>query len=223
MKGKLVVIESGTDGSGKTTQFRMLYKTLKEEGINPLQIDFPDYENPSSILVRMYLRGELGEDPRKVNPYAVSTFYAADRFVSFQREWRQEYFQGRFILADRYTTSNFIHQASKFKKEREKDDFLNWLWDLEFNKFELPEPDLVIFLDVPPRYSTKILQEKEDKDIHELNLDYLRETYQNGCWLAERLDWKRINCIKGERLRSVADIHQEVYSVVSKFCNIKKL
>ncbi len=215
MKGKLIVIESGTDASGKTTQLKRLYKRLKKEGHNPLKVDFPDYKNPSSILVKMYLNGEFGSNPREINPYAASTFYAVDRYASFNNKWKDLYNKGALILADRYTTSNFIHQASKIYDMSEKDSFLEWLEDLEYNKFQLPEPDMVVFLDVPPLYSQEILRERKKRDIHEMDLDYLRETYNNACWLAEKFGWTRVGCIEGEKLKSIKEIHEEIYSVVS--------
>jgi dTMP kinase len=212
--GKLIVIESGTDASGKTTQIEKLYKRLKDEGYSTEKVDFPDYQNPSSILVRMYLQGEFGRNPREINPYAASTFFAVDRFASYQKKWKELYHQGTLIIADRYTTSNMIHQASKIEDEEEKEKFLEWLRDLEFNKLQLPEPDLVIFLDVPPLYSQEILRDRSEKDIHELDLDYLRATYQNACWVAQSYRWQRIDCIEAGKLRSIEEIHEEIYSIV---------
>jgi len=222
MKGKLIVIESGTDASGKTTQFKKLFKRLAKEGYNPVKVDFPDYKAPSSSLVKMYLRGEFGRNPREINPYAASTFYAVDRFASFHKKWKELYNQGTLILADRYTTSNLIHQASKINDNNEKLRFLEWLWDLEFHKFQLPEPDLVVFLDVPPLYTQEILEKRKEKDIHELDLDYLRETYHNACWLADRYGWARVNCIRGGKLKPINEIHEDVFAVVSKILKMDR-
>ncbi|HHY06146.1 MAG TPA: thymidylate kinase, partial [Clostridia bacterium] len=174
-KGKLVVIEA-PDGSGKKTQAELLFNRLKEEGYQVRKVEFPNYRSPSSSLVKMYLRGEFGENPNKVNPYAASAFYAVDRFASFQKEWQGFYIEGGMIIADRYTTSNLIHQAVKFTDEKEKEKYLDWVWDFEFNRLALPVPDVVFFLDMPPDFSEKLIAMRKNKftgkgqkDIHEIN------------------------------------------------------
>jgi dTMP kinase len=215
-QGKLVVIESGTDGSGKSTQFELLYKRLKEEGHHVFQVKFPDYTSDSSALVKMYLRGDFGEDPRDINLYAASAFYAVDRFASYQMKWKNHYEKGAIILADRYTTSNMIHQASKIDNEKERKEYLKWLWDLEFKKFQLPEPDLVIFLDVPPVYSIEIIKSRGKQDIHERDFDYLYSTYNNALEIAGLYKWCIINCEEKGRLKSIEMIHQEIYKKVSR-------
>ena len=142
--GKLFVID-GTDGSGKQTQFDLLKKRLDEEKIDYRTVSFPNYESPSSSLVKMYLSGEFGENAKDVSPYIASTFYAADRYATFQKEYKEYYKNGGIILADRYTTANMVHQAGKIDDEKEREKFLNWLFDLEFNLYGLPVPNKVLY------------------------------------------------------------------------------
>ncbi|MTI58917.1 MAG: thymidylate kinase [Firmicutes bacterium] len=214
MNGKLIVIESGTDSSGKATQTDKLYQRLKKESYNIKKIQFPDYQSRSSELVKMYLNGEFGSKPGDVNSYAASTFYAVDRYASYQLKWKKDYQDGKIILADRYTTSNMVHQASKIKDLKEKEEYLDWLYDLEFNRFLLPEPDLVIFLDVPPEKSRALMDKRaEGKDIHEQDINYLSSTYDNACWLAEKYKWQVIDCVRGNIMRTVEEIHEEIYDL----------
>lgn len=216
MRGKLIVIESGIDGSGKTTQFELLYYRLKKEDYNVYKVEFPDYKSDSSALVKMYLRGDFGENPKDINLYAASTFYAVDRFASYQQKWKKLYEDGAIILADRYTTSNMIHQASKIDDLHERKEYLGWLWDLEFNKFALPEPDLVVFLDMPPQHSIKFINSRGNQDIHEKDLDYLHSTYLNAVEIANSFNWSTVECAKKDDVKSINDIHIEVYERVVK-------
>ena len=124
--GKLIVIE-GTDGSGKSTQFRRLTERLTQEGKTFQKLVFPQYSEPSSALIRMYLGGEFGSKPTDVNAYAASAFYAVDRYASYKKVWGEFYEQGGLILSDRYTTSNAVHQASKEAPEN-RQAFLKWLY-----------------------------------------------------------------------------------------------
>ena len=162
MNGKLIIIEAG-DGSGKATQTEKLYSRLVGEGINVRKVTFPDYESNSSALIKMYLNGEFGSSPDSVNPYAASSFYAVDRYASYKQNWEDFYKQGGIIIADRYTPSHMVHQAVKILGQSEKEAFLDWLWDLEFEKFGLPIPDVVIFLDMPPMYSRAPRVERANK------------------------------------------------------------
>jgi dTMP kinase len=219
MKGQLIVIESGTDASGKATQSGLLYQRLKEKGYRIHLVQYPDYKSESSALVKMYLQGEFGENPEDVNSYAASTFFAVDRFASFRKEWNELYQQGYIIIADRYTTSNMVHQASKIRNLREREEFLNWLWDLEFNKFELPVPDKVIFLDMPPENSSILLRGRINKmkDIHEKDRQYMKETYENALQIARDYNWEIIKCLKDGELGSIDEIHEDIYRAVINF------
>jgi dTMP kinase len=223
MKGKLIIIEAGTDGSGKATQTKRLFARLKEEGRSIRKVEYPNYKSDSSALVKMYLNGEFGFKPEDVNAYAASTFFAVDRYASYVKEWKRFYENGGIILADRYTTSNMVHQASKIMDEEERSKYLDWLWDLEFVKFGLPVPDMVVFLDVPPAVTNSLMSKRNNKitgsskkDIHESDIDYLRKTYINACRIADRYGWKRISCMADGVLRGIEDIHNEIYESVVK-------
>jgi len=221
MKGKLIAIE-GSDGCGKHTQTEMLYQILKNR-FYIKKVSFPNYKSNSSALVKMYLNGEFGEKPNEVNPYAASMFYAVDRYASYVQEWRTTYENGGIIIADRYTTSNAIHQSVKLKKSEEKEAFLSWLYDLEFNKFQLPVPDLVFFLDVPPDYSYKLIVDRsnkpgqEGKDIHERDYDYLCQCHQNARAIAQKYGWEKISCVIDGQLKDKKEIHEEIYKIVIDF------
>ncbi len=218
MSGKLIIIE-GSDGSGKQTQAERLYSRLKAEDYRVQKVDYPDYQSESSALIRMYLGGQFGNDPDAVNAYAASAFYAVDRYASYKRKWQEFYYNGGIVIADRYTTSNMVYQAVKLVSQQEKESFLQWLWDLEFNKFALPVPDAVYFLDMPPAYFRRLIDERAGKtagkqDIHECNQDYLVNCYNSYHNIAAKYGWHKINCVNGELLKSIDEIHAEVYKSV---------
>ncbi|MDD2234083.1 MAG: deoxynucleoside kinase [Desulfitobacteriaceae bacterium] len=222
LKGRLIVIEAG-DGSGKATQTKLLFDKLVMQGkVQVRKVEFPNYQNKSSALIKMYLKGEFGADPNLVNPFVASTFYAIDRFISYEKEWKDFYLNGGIIIADRYTTSNMIHQAAKIADNQEYEEYLNWLWDLEFNKYKLPVPDCIFFLDMPPQYSIKLVNKRlnkfgdKTKDIHERNSEFLVSSYKNSLKVAEKYNWITINCLEGDKIRSVFDIHQDIYDIVKQ-------
>lgn len=222
MTGKLIIIEAG-DGSGKATQAEKLVTRLQGEGFRALKITFPNYQSASSALIKMYLHGEFGSDPHDVNPYVASTFYAVDRFASYKKDWEGFYLQGGIVVADRYTTSNMVHQAAKITDSKERSRFLCWLWDLEFIKFQLPEPDAVIFLNMLPEKARDLLKKRdnkrtgrEERDIHEKDAGFLVDSYRNSCLLAKEYGWLTVDCSRGESLKTVAEIHEEVYALVRK-------
>ena len=217
-KKGLIICFEGLDASGKQTQVKKIYDRLLEEGHNVMRISFPNYDSESSTLVQMYLDGKMGMDPATINPYAASTFYASDRFITFNQEYQKFYDEGGIILCDRYTTSNMLFQASKFDDLKEKDIYLDWLWDLEFEKFKLPAPDKVLFLDVPTSVSKKLMEGRlnkftgeEKKDIHESNGKFMNSTYNNAMYIANKYHWDKINCVKNNVLKSIDDIHNDIY------------
>ena len=215
--GKLIVIE-GTDGSGKSTQFRLLTERLTAEGREFKKLVFPQYAEESSALIRMYLGGEFGSKPTDVNAYAASTFYAVDRYASYKKVWGDWYEQGGLVVSDRYTTSNAVHQASK---EPDQKAFLGWLYDLEYDKLGLPRPDLVLYLDVPTDFTEKMLRHREQDtgtsaDIHEQDTEYLATCRRTGRAAAEFYGWTVVQCVKDGEMRSIEDIHEEIYRHVRK-------
>lgn len=217
--GKLVVIE-GTDGSGKSTQFRLLSERISKEGYEFKHIVFPRYSEPSSALIRMYLGGEFGSNPKDVNAYAASSFYAVDRYASYKQDWGKWYEDGGLVLSDRYTTSNAVHQASK-ECPQNRQEFLRWLYELEYDKLGLPKPDLVIYLDVPTDFTDMLLRGRESAtgtsaDIHEKDMGYLATCREMGRSAAKFYNWVVIDCVRNGVMRSIADIHEEVYRYVSR-------
>ena len=215
--GKLIVIE-GTDGSGKSTQFRRVKEHLEADNIAFRHIVFPRYSEESSALIRMYLGGQFGTKPTDVNAYTASTFYAVDRFASYKMDWGQWYKNGGLVLSDRYTTSNAVHQASKEAPEN-RDTFLHWLYDFEYNKMGLPRPDLTIYLDVPTDFTEKLLRHREadtntQADIHEKDMQYLATCREMGRAAANYYGWQVISCVRDGQMRSIDDIHEEIYALV---------
>lgn len=214
-KGKLIIIEAG-DGSGKATQTEALYAHLVRDGRRVHRISFPDYDSESSALVRMYLDGVFGAHADDVNPYAASTFFAVDRFASYRTTWKRWYDAGDIILADRYTTSNMVHQAVKIEDAQEREAFLDWLYDFEFRKMELPVPDAVVFLDMAPDVADRLLAARavktgEKEDIHERDKGYLARCHAAYLALAEKYGWARVRCSEGGAPRAVAAIHEDVW------------
>ena len=196
--GKLIVLE-GLDGSGKGTQTGLLKEYLEQTGHKVRVIDFPDYGSEGSVLVRMYLGGELGERPSDTNAFAASMFFAADRYVSFVTGWREAYEdEDTIVIANRYTTANAYHQLSKMD-EAEWDAFLDWLWDFEFEKLGLPAPDRVILLDMPESVSSAMVAKRSREtgqklDIHEKSEDYLIKCRTAAAYTAEKCGWRVVKC-----------------------------
>lgn len=219
--GKLIIIESRTDGAGKETQTKELYNRLVSEGYKVRKITFPNYGTASCKPIESYLNGDLGNSPSAINPYAISSLYANDRFFSYVQDWGKFYEEGGIIISDRYTTSNMVHQAAKIHNQHEKDTYLEWLYDLEFNKYQLPTPDCVIFLDVPLEFSKQLMENRNNKitgeskkDIHESDLQYLENCSNNSDYVANKFNWSRIKCIDNNTLRSIEDIHNDIYKTV---------
>jgi len=213
--GKLIVFE-GIDGSGKSTQFKLMCQRLEDEGRLFKRVVFPRYNEPSSALIKMYLAGDFGNAPDAVNPYAASSFYAVDRFASFIRDWRGYYEGGGLVLTDRYTTSNALHQGAKMAYEQ-REPFFKWLYEYEFDLIGLPEPDLVVYMDVDVSLAAKRLHSRQEQngagaDIHEQDLSYLESCVQSGRQAAAQFGWCIIDCVGKERDRSEEDIHKEIYS-----------
>ena len=216
--GKLIVIE-GTDGSGKSTQFRLLTQRIEAEGKQFQKLVFPQYAEESSALIRMYLGGEFGAKPSDVNAYAASAFYAVDRYASYKKVWGQWYENGGLILSDRYTTSNAVHQTSKEPEEKQA-QFLSWLYEFEYDRLGLPRPDLTIYLDVPTEHTEQLMRSREaatgtHADIHEQDLDYLATCRRTGKKAAEFYGWTVIECVRDGKMRSIEDIHEEIYRHVA--------
>lgn len=214
LKEKLLVIE-GIDGSGKATQAKRLFDYYAAAGQTTRLVSFPDYDSESSSLVRLYLAGGIGEGKTgSVNAYAASSFYAADRYISYQNSWKGDY-EGGLILADRYTTSNIIHQMPKLPRESWP-QFIDWLYDFEYRRLSLPKPDMVIYLDLPLKTAQRLLSERysgdtQKRDIHERDLEYLTACQVAADFAADRLNWQRVACNDSAgALRSIDDIAADI-------------
>lgn len=217
LSGKLIVIE-GLDGSGKSTQMNLLESKLSGKTIHKIKL--PDYDSPSSSLVKMYLGGEFGKNPEDVNAYAASAFFAVDRFANYKTKWKDAYESGEIILSDRYTTSNAYHQAMKLPREK-WEEYFAWLENFEYELIGIPKPDAVIYLDMPIEISQRMLSSRYEgdegkKDIHESNTSYLKGCREAALVAAEEMGWNVIKCDRDGAPRSIEDIGGEIYSIVSK-------
>ncbi len=213
MQGRLIVFE-GTDGSGKATQTALLCQTLAERGIPFRRLEFPRYREESSALIRLYLAGAFGSKPGDVNAYAASTFYSVDRYASYRQDWGPFYENGGLVIADRYTTSNAVHQTPKLPPEQ-REQFLDWLFDFEYRLLGLPRPSRVVYLDVPTELSEQMMRRREQQthttaDIHEQDEAYLRACRESAELIVRRCGWEKISCAQNGALRTAEEIHREV-------------
>lgn len=226
-QGKLFVIE-GLDASGKETQSKLIEKRLLEKGYDVNLVAFPNYDSPACSLVKMYLNGEFGKNPDDVDPKISSVFYAMDRYAAFKTNLNEVYNNGEIIICDRFTTSNMLHQGCKNDDIDEKEEFLNWLLDFEYNLLKIPKPDKVFFLNVPPYISKKLMAKRRNKftndtqkDIHEKNDRYMNKVYDNAMYLIEHYGWENIDCVKNEsELKSIEEINDILYEKIISYLNL---
>lgn len=216
---ELIIIE-GLDGSGKSTQTALLEDYFKSSGVDYKKIKLPDYDNPSSTLVKMYLGGDFGKNADDVNAYAAGAFYAVDRFASFKLNWKKDYDNGTLILADRYATSNSIYQMEKLD-ESEWDGYLEWSADFEYNKIGIPRPDLVIYLDMPVEISQRLMSSRYNgdegkKDVHEANVQFLNSCRKSALYAAKKQGWRVVPCSDGKKPLSVDEIHNAIINLVKE-------
>lgn len=221
--GKLIAID-GVDASGKQTHTELLTEHLINSGYKVRHLSFPMYDSETSVLVKMYLSGKLGKTADDVDAYCASTLFAADRFTSFRADWHKDFEdKDTIIVADRYVSSNMIHQASKIQNNSEKEKFLDWLFDFEFNLYKLPQPDITIFLDMPPEYGRKLMEGRDNKfsgnaelDIHESDFSYLTKSYENAKYVSQKFCWKHVLCVKHGKIRTIEDIQNEIRSLTEE-------
>lgn len=216
---KLIIIE-GLDGCGKSTQTQLLENFFKDSNVDYKKIKLPDYDSPSSTLVKMYLAGEFGKNASDVNAYAAGSFYAVDRFASYVLNWKKDYDNGTVILADRYATSNFIYQMEKIEPSK-WDEYLDWSADFEYNKIGIPRPDCVIFLDMPVEISQKLMTSRYNgdegkKDVHEANVEFLQKCRKSALYTAEKQGWCVVQCSDGENPLPIEQIHNKIVDIVKK-------
>lgn len=219
--GYIISVE-GTDGSGKKTQVDRLYRRLIDMGYDVMRKSFPNYDSPSSAPVKMYLNGDFGASDQSLDCYQASSLYAVDRLCTYNLEIKEFYEKGGIILFDRYVQSNMLHQAGKIGDREKVDEYLDWLVDLEFNKLKLPEPDVIFFLDMPVEYSIELAKSRgayksnTKKDIHEQDPEHLKKAYTVGKYVSSKYNWKVINCIENDSIKSIDEIHNEIYNCVKE-------
>lgn len=216
-RGKFVVIE-GLDGSGKATQTNLICEKLKEKNKNFCKLSFPNYKDQSSALVKMYLNSELGNSFDDVNAYAASSFYAVDRYASYKKYWQEDYENGKFIIADRYTTSNEIYQLCRLE-EKFWDEYIDWIEDYEYNKLGLPKPNLVIYLDMPVEVSQNLMKARyqgddSKKDLYEKNVEFLEKCRKTARYTAKKLNWKIVDCCQDKKLMSIYKINKLIENII---------
>lgn len=222
-KGKLIVIE-GSDGCGKATQAAILYEALKSQGKNVRLITFPNYQSPSSELVKMYLSGKFGEKADETNIFAISTFYAVDRFSSYELDWKKFYESGGIVISDRYATSNMIHQGSRAERmDIGLEGYLNWVRETEYEKFNIPRPDMVLFLDVPPAVSQALMENRANKftnenkkDIHERDLNFMQQSYEAANRVVSLDNWIKVCCVDNNEMKSREEIAEDILKLVNR-------
>lgn len=213
---KFIAIE-GTDGSGKHTQSELLRTGLQKLGFVTEHIEFPNYDKPYAAQVKGLISGEFGP-LEEMSPYSSSMIFAMERFAFFRLQENKHLFDADVVVSDRYVPSNAVHQAARIKDKNEKNDFLDWLEDFEYEKNGVPRPDGIIFLAVPPDVTERNMKTRESKsggkDILEADKDYLLSSYQNAMEVGERMGFHVINCVdKNGNQRTKEDISEEVLKV----------
>lgn len=208
----------GLDGCGKTTQTELLCKRFEKENIKYKKIKLPDYDSDSSILVRKYLNGDFGKNANDVNAFAASVLFAADRFASYTEKWKNDYLDGTLIFSDRYTPANALYQMTKLEPE-EWDSYLEWLFDFEYNKIGIPEPTMVVFLDMPVEVSQKLMTsryngDESKKDVHECNVEFLHKCRESALYACKKYGWKVISCAENGELLSIETINDKIYEAI---------
>lgn len=212
MKGILIIVD-GLNGSGKQTQTEMLVGRLIFDGYKSKRFDFPQYESESGKLIKRYLKGEFGENGA-VNPYLASLAYAIDRKMTYENEIKPLLDEGYVIICDRYTTSNMLHQTAYFETEEKKNEYLDWLLKYEYEYMKIPKPDEIIMLMVEPQITVGLMKDRNEKDIHEDDIEYIKRCYNTAHWLKDKYSWKSVNCVADGQMRSRKDITDELYKII---------
>lgn len=217
---RLIVIEGACDGVGKTTQYNMLKERLQNDGYDVVSHHFPTYNSIQGACVEKYLNGEFGK-PSELSPYFVNSLYAIDRAITWNKDLKQNFLEGKIILLDRYTTSSLIYQSALIDDIEEKKKFIDYVCDFEFNKLNIQKPDSVIFLHAPFDLVTEIRNSRKmndgiKNDIHERDLSFMKRVYENAMFVADYLGWNKIKCNDDNSMRSIEDINNEIYTLVKK-------
>lgn len=225
-KGKLIVID-GTDGSGKATQVALLTKHLKKDGYIVKIVDFPRYYKNFFGAFVGHCLSEQYYNFLKVHPKIASMPFAADRWESKEEmeEWLKE---GYIVIANRYVSANQIHQGGKIANTAKRNNFIKWLNKMEYEVFGIPKPDVTFYLSLPIEIVLKLLKKREssqmkrkylkkNKDVHESDVEHLKNSIKSALWLAEtQKNWTKIECVKKEEILPREKIHEMIYAEVKK-------
>lgn len=217
--GKLIVIEGSCDGVGKSTQYKLLKDRLSKE-YNITTHHFPSYGTYQGRPVEEYLKGNYG-NISNLSPYFVNSLYAQDRAITWNTMLKSSYDNGDIIVLDRYTTSSLIYQSSSIEDTKEREDFINYVYDYEYNKLGLPVPDIVIFLHAPFELAQKLKNARKsnsgvDNDIYERDNIFMKKVSDNANYIANKYNWDYIECSNNNEMRSIEDIHEDIYKLVKK-------
>jgi len=218
--GKLIVVEGACDGIGKSTQYTLLKERLIKDGNNVVSHHFPSYGEYQGVPVEKYLKGEFG-NIEDLSPYFINNLYAVDRAITWHSYLKKEY-QNSIILLDRYTTSSLIYQSALIDDIEKRKEFIDYVISFEYEKLGIKEPDLVIFLEAPYDLVKKLRNERKvndgiQNDIHEKNDEFMRKVYENALFVAEYLKFSKIKCNDGDHMRSIEDIHNDIYKLIKKW------
>lgn len=217
--GKLIVVEGACDGIGKSTQYTLLKERLIKDGNNVVSHHFPSYGEYQGVPVEKYLKGEFG-NIEDLSPYFINNLYAVDRAITWHSYLKKEY-QNSIILLDRYTTSSLIYQSALIDDIEKRKEFIDYVISFEYEKLGIKEPDLVIFLEAPYDLVKKLRNERKENDgiqndIHEKNDEFMRKVYENALFVADYLKFSKIKCNDGDHMRSIEDIHNDIYKLIKK-------
>lgn len=217
--GKLIVVEGACDGIGKSTQYTLLKERLIKDGNNVVSHHFPSYGEYQGVPVEKYLKGEFG-NIEDLSPYFINNLYAVDRAITWHSYLKKEY-QNSIILLDRYTTSSLIYQSALIDDIEKRKEFIDYVISFEYEKLGIKEPDLVIFLEAPYDLVKKLRNERKvndgiQNDIHEKNDEFMRRVYENALFVADYLKFSKIKCNDGDHMRSIEDIHNDIYKLIKK-------
>lgn len=218
--GKLIVIEGSCDGVGKSTQYNLLIERLEKEGYNIIKHHFPSYGTYQGRPVEEYLKGNFGKISQ-LSPYFVNSLYAQDRAITWETGLKGEYNKGGIIVLDRYTTSSLIYQSTSIERNKEREEFIDYVYDYEYHKLNLPEPDLVIFLHVPFELARSLKEKRKREtgikdDIHEADLEFMKKVSDTSIYIANKFNWDFVECSNNNEMLSIEEIHDKVYHLVKK-------
>ena len=219
--GKLIVIEGSCDGVGKSTQYKLLVDRLIKDNEKVITTHhFPSYGTYQGRPVEEYLKGNYGKIS-ELSPYFVNSLYAQDRAITWVTGLKQEFDKGGIIILDRYTTSSLIYQSSVIEDLKEREEFINYIYDYEYHKLNIPEPDLVIFLHASFELARELKEKRKvndgiKNDIHERDLEFMKNVSDTSISIADKFNWSFVECIEDNKFRSIEDIHEDVYKLVKK-------